>query len=132
MLPLSLLSQFLLQNLQFQRFFDPQDELHMYVKCMLLQQTFTALYDCHFGTHMVLLLFYSYALAFAIVPPLTRDINEFVKQWNPHRIRPTTYASCPGGIPDDMFQMPEHHGMPATRTNLYLIIVLLHLCCVQV
>ena len=81
---------------------------------------------------MVLLLFYNYALAFAIVAPLTRDINEFVKQWNSHCIHPTTYASCPGGIPDDMFQMPEHYGMPVTHTNLYLIIVLLHLCCVQV
>ena len=57
-------------------------------------------------------LFYSYALTFVIVPPLTRDINEFVEQWNSHRIRPTTYASCPGGIPDDMFQMPEYYGMP--------------------
>ena len=37
----SILCQFLLQDLQFQRFFDPQDELHMYVKCMLLQKTFT-------------------------------------------------------------------------------------------
>ena len=60
-------------------------------------------------THSVMPL-YSYVLRFAIVPPLTKDINDFVKQWNLHRIRSTAFVSCPGSIPDDMFEMPEYYG----------------------
>ena len=60
------------------------------------------------------------------MPPLTKDIKDFVKQWNLHHIRPAAFASCPGSIPDDMFEMPEYYG---THYNPIAIhVVVLELC----
>ena len=38
-------------------------------------------------------------------------MEDFVNQWNSHSIRPTRYSACPGGIPDDLYDMPEQYGM---------------------
>lgn len=44
---------------------------------------------------------------------LQNDIDEFVQQWNRHRIRQSR-ADCIGGIPEDLYDMPQTHG---TQTN---------------
>ena len=31
--------------------------------------------------------------------------------WNTHRMRANRNASCPSGIPDDLYFFPEVHGM---------------------
>ena len=54
-----------------------------------------------------------------MVPVLRKEVDEFVMHWNSHRIRPSTYAVSPGGIPDDLFEMPEYYGI------IYFIIVIL-------
>ena len=48
-----------------------------------------------------------------MVPLLTKEINEFVMHWNSHHIRPSTYAISPGGVPEDLFDMPDYYGIYA-------------------
>ena len=52
-----------------------------------------------------------YALAFIAVPILSKELEEFMNDWNSHRIRPVVGASSPGGIPDDLYDMPLLQGM---------------------
>ena len=43
-------------------------------------------------------------------PILERELNEFVHYWNTHRIRSSRHGNCIGGVPDDLYDMPEHYG----------------------
>ncbi|XP_061669986.1 uncharacterized protein LOC133497816 isoform X2 [Syngnathoides biaculeatus] len=38
------------------------------------------------------------------------DLNECVRLWNSHRIRPSRTASCPGGIPNELHYQPHRFG----------------------
>ena len=46
-------------------------------------------------------------LAFSFAKVLQQELDEFVSEWNSHRIRYNRRADCPAGIPDDLFDMPE-------------------------
>ncbi len=59
---------------------------------------------------VIVLLFHRYALTYVIVPVLSREMDEFVEHWNTHSIRQTRYGACPGGIPEDLYDMPEQYG----------------------
>ena len=50
-------------------------------------------------------------LAAVFLPQLERELWDFVKHWNSHRMRHNRRAGCPNGIPDDLFDMPEQFGM---------------------
>jgi len=50
-------------------------------------------------------------LAAVFLPLLERELRDFVKHWNSHRMRDNRRAGCPNGIPDDLFDMPEQFGM---------------------
>ncbi len=45
-----------------------------------------------------------------MVPLLRMDLDDYVKRWNSHSIRPSSYAICPGGVPEDLYTMPQHYG----------------------
>ena len=49
-------------------------------------------------------------LAVVFIPIIERELREFVRYWNSHRIRNSRRGNCIGGIPDDLFQMPLHYG----------------------
>jgi hypothetical protein len=51
-----------------------------------------------------------YCLAFVIVPILQKELDDFVKWWNSHRIRYNRKSDSPKGIPDDLFDIPEAVG----------------------
>lgn len=44
------------------------------------------------------------------LPLLTKELREFVRYWNSHSLRRNRAAECPHGIPDDLYDMPEHFG----------------------
>uniref|UniRef100_A0A1X7V6N7 Uncharacterized protein n=1 Tax=Amphimedon queenslandica TaxID=400682 RepID=A0A1X7V6N7_AMPQE len=35
------------------------------------------------------------------------ELNQFSKEWNSHRIRPSKHADAPAGIPDVMYSFPS-------------------------
>ncbi|XP_061669985.1 uncharacterized protein LOC133497816 isoform X1 [Syngnathoides biaculeatus] len=41
---------------------------------------------------------------------IQEDLNECVRLWNSHRIRPSRTASCPGGIPNELHYQPHRFG----------------------
>lgn len=47
-------------------------------------------------------------LAVVFYPIIERELRYFVHHWNTHRIRYNSKADCPGGIPDDLFDMPSY------------------------
>lgn len=49
-------------------------------------------------------------LAVVFTPLIKRELDEFVSLWNEHKIRQST-GDCLGGIPNDMYQMPQHYGI---------------------
>ena len=53
------------------------------------------------------------ALVFGAV--ITRELHEFVLDWNCHHIRHNRLADCPSGRPDDLYHMPNYYG------NLYRV-----------
>jgi len=38
---------------------------------------------------------------------IQKDLDKVRRQWNIHRIRPSTGSRCPPGIPDEMYYLPE-------------------------
>ena len=49
-------------------------------------------------------------LAYSTVPVIERELAEFAEHWNTHMIRSNKKASCPSGIPDDLYDMPLLYG----------------------
>ena len=60
---------------------------------------------------IIILCTFRYCLAFVIVPILQKELDDFVKWWNSHRIRYNRKSDSPKGIPDDLFDIPEAVGM---------------------
>jgi len=55
------------------------------------------------------MLIYRWTLAYTVSDLLQHEVNEFVEQWNSHRIRQSG-SDCIGGIPDDLYDMPRYYG----------------------
>ncbi|KAL6486342.1 hypothetical protein MHYP_G00057340 [Metynnis hypsauchen] len=54
---------------------------------------------------------------------LQKDLDECVSLWNSHRIRPSRTASCPGGVPNELYYLPHRFdsrdcGFRIERTEL--------------
>ncbi|XP_013411268.1 uncharacterized protein LOC106174310 [Lingula anatina] len=47
-------------------------------------------------------------LRFCFMDLLRKDLQEAAVFWNTHRIRPSRYASCPAGIPDELYFLPPN------------------------
>ena len=75
--------------------------MHRYIKFLRFKSAVVVI--------MTLLL--RYALAFVVVPILSKELDDFVKDWNSHRIRPVSGAVSPSGIPKDLYAMPHLHGI---------------------
>ena len=52
---------------------------------------------------------HSECLVVVFYPIIKRELHEFVRYWNTHRIRYNSKADCPG-IPDNLFDMPSYVG----------------------
>ncbi|KAL3992579.1 gamma-butyrobetaine dioxygenase [Sarotherodon galilaeus] len=46
-------------------------------------------------------------LRFCFTDIVQKDLDECVKLWNTHRIRPSRTASCPGGVPNELYYLPH-------------------------
>ena len=55
-------------------------------------------------------MYYRDFLVVVFFPILEKELHEFVRYWNTHRIRYNSKADCPGGIPEDLFNMPLYVG----------------------
>lgn len=55
------------------------------------------------------MLIYRWTLAYTVSDLLQHEVDEFVEQWNTHRIRQSG-SDCIGGIPDDLYDMPCTYG----------------------
>jgi len=51
-------------------------------------------------------------LRFCFMKTIQDHLNDVRRQWNVHRIRPSAGATCPAGIPDELFYLPS---LPATN-----------------
>ncbi|XP_055051829.2 uncharacterized protein [Misgurnus anguillicaudatus] len=41
---------------------------------------------------------------------IQKDLDECVRLWNSHRIRPSRTAACPGGMPNELYYLPHRFG----------------------
>ena len=53
---------------------------------------------------------------------LQRELDEVVREWNTHRIRPNHHSRTPLGIPDRMFFIPELEGLSVIMHYDYNIV----------
>ena len=57
-----------------------------------------------------------WTLAYTICDLLQREVDEFVLHWNTHLIR-LSRADCIGGIPEDLYDMPQNYGNTMAYSN---------------
>ncbi|KAL5506500.1 hypothetical protein EMCRGX_G008155 [Ephydatia muelleri] len=50
---------------------------------------------------------------FVFLPLLRKELDEFKKRWNRHKIRNNRLASCPNGAPDDLYYLSAYQGIGA-------------------
>jgi len=51
---------------------------------------------------------------FCFMHIIQKELRDFQVEWNSHRIRRTATSGCPGGIPNELFDLPHLQGF----TNL--------------
>ena len=56
-------------------------------------------------------------LRFCFMTLLQKDLDEVRRMWNTHRIRPSSGALCPPGIPDELFYLPLPPAVDCMMTN---------------
>ena len=47
-------------------------------------------------------------LRFCFMHILQTNLDDVRRQWNTHRIRPSTNARCPAGVPESLYNFPTH------------------------
>lgn len=52
-----------------------------------------------------------FCLAYCYYHILEDELHSFQTDWNTHRIRKSHGARCPGGVPDDLYLLPQLNGM---------------------
>eukprot|EP00731_Ephydatia_muelleri_P006772 Em0003g1020a len=57
--------------------------------------------------------FSSHIAGFVFLPLLRKELDEFKKRWNRHKIRNNRLASCPNGAPDDLYYLSAYQGIGA-------------------
>ena len=53
---------------------------------------------------------------------IQRELNTLVHEWNTHRVRPSRNCSLPGGIPDELFFLPQIQGMVYMQEKYYQLL----------
>ena len=51
-----------------------------------------------------------YCLRYCFMNIIQKELDSVATSWNEHRIRKSSTAECPGGIPDELFFVPETSG----------------------
>jgi len=47
---------------------------------------------------------------FCFMHIIQKELQDFVTDWNSHRIRKTITSGCPGGIPNELYDLPHLEG----------------------
>ena len=50
------------------------------------------------------------AVRYTFGPIIQQELLQFASEWNNHRIRQSSMAEVPGGIPEVLYHMPHLHG----------------------
>lgn len=61
-----------------------------------------------------------WTLAYTICDVLQAELDDFVQNWNSHPIRQSR-ADCIGGVPEDLYDMPQIYGNDYS-TNLTVLL----------
>ena len=100
-----------LQELQAEALFEPRNDLHKQVVKNSLWWHNQSFFAWLGSKSSLCVIYYRKLLAFTMGDLLKKEIDEFVVHWNSHRIRHSSTASSPGGIPNDLYDMPMEYGM---------------------
>lgn len=57
-------------------------------------------------------------LRFCFMMLLREDLNAVVQLWNTHRIRPSRQSLCPGGIPNELYYIPQSPAVDCLLPNV--------------
>lgn len=71
---------------------------HNYYECDNLESVHVSVLICRKCLNIV------------FMPLLETELQQFMDHWNTHCIRRNRLATCPCGIPKDMYDMPQHFG----------------------
>ncbi|XP_076602297.1 uncharacterized protein LOC143330033 [Chaetodon auriga] len=76
-------------------------------RCQFWMELFADLRDAGYfnGSHE-----HQCLLRYCFGDVIQRDLDECVRLWNTHRIRPSRTASCPGGVPNELYYLPHRFG----------------------
>lgn len=56
-------------------------------------------------------------LRFCFMNVIQRQLDDVRRQWNTHRIRPSTGAACPAGVPDELYYLTSPPATNLLRTG---------------
>lgn len=56
-------------------------------------------------------------LRFCFMDIIQQDLDAVRREWNTHRIRPSTGAQCPAGIPDELYYLPQPPAVQCLLTD---------------
>jgi len=51
------------------------------------------------------------AIRYSFGPLIQEELNRVITEWNYHRVRPSSMAEAPAGIPEVLYHLPELEGM---------------------
>ena len=75
--------------------YDPTDDKHRYEVVLACFSSYSRC--CNF--------LYRKSLAVVFTPLLEKELRQFMTHSNTHRIRENRLADCPGGIPEDLYDI---------------------------
>lgn len=75
-----------------------------FFRCQFWMELFADLRDAGYfnGSHE-----HQCLLRYCFGDVIQKDLDECVRLWNSHRIRPSRTASCPGGLPNELYYLPH-------------------------
>ena len=62
-------------------------------------------------------------IAFVFAKLIQKELDDFLRHWNSHVIRPSQNTESPGGYPDDLYDVPELFDMLPILFLLYYIVL---------
>jgi hypothetical protein len=54
---------------------------------------------------------HKYCLTYVTLHLIESELNEFMEEWNTHKIRANSRSRLPSGIPNDLYDMPSTYGV---------------------
>ena len=69
----------------------------------------------------------SHVAGFVFLPILQKELHEFKRRWNRHRIRKNRFSSCPSGAPEDLYNLSAYQGKHVT-IYVFIYIIYINVC----